>query len=82
MQILCKKDTLNILISTYGDWHTPGEFTNPIFACIECACDPDFRPVAVTALGQPEPITVAGQTGRIYRNATVQFEPVPQPERK
>lgn len=80
MQILIKAETLEIITYTYGEWHTPGEFCNPIFACVECSCDTSFRPVVVTAFGEPEPITVAGQEGRIYRNATVEFEPVPVPE--
>jgi len=76
MQILAMKDDLSIITFTYGTWQTPGEFTNPIFACIEIEATEEVQPVKVEALGEPEPYEVDGQSGLIYRNATVDFEPV------
>ena len=80
MQILCYKDSLEIITYTRGKWDTPGEYTNPLFACIQIDCADDEQPVKVDTLGDPTPIDIKGDSGEVYISASVEFEPVPQPE--
>jgi hypothetical protein len=75
MQIFYNIAGNRIVTYTHGMWQTPGEYSTPGHACIECACDPAFYPVAVDELGEPTPITVAGVDGNVYRSAVVQFAP-------
>ena len=75
MQILCYKDSLDIITWTRGTWETPGEYTNPLFACVQLDWPEDEQPVSVDALGEPTPITVAGEQGSVYLSATVTLEP-------
>jgi hypothetical protein len=86
MQILCYKDSLEIIIFTRGKWETPGEFTSPKLAVIEIACSVKDMPVEVEALGETADIDVSGYPsyrpemgmGHIYKSATVIIEPVPE----
>jgi len=76
MQILCYKDSLEIITYTYDVWETPGEYSTDRFACIQCKCDNAFRPASVDSIGEPETIVIRGISGYVYLNATVNFEPV------
>ena len=80
MQILCYKDSLDIITWTRGHWETPGEYTNPLFACVQLDCPEDEQPVSVDALGEPTPIEVAGEQSNVYLSASVTLEPVPEDE--
>jgi len=76
MQILCEKDTLEIIVYEHAIWSSTREFCNPEWACIEIKCDPAFKPVMVKSLGDPEPVVKNGVDGFVYKNADVSFEPI------
>lgn len=76
MQILCYKESLDIITYTYDKWNTYGEFTNPEFACIEIECSVNNKPVNVISLGEPTEIIIQGEEGLIYRDSSVVFDSV------
>ena len=79
MQIFYDIESAKIVFFTYGKWETPGEYSTPNRACIQCDCDPAFYPVSVASLGEPTPIVVEEVDGNVYLNAVVNFEPTPAP---
>ena len=75
--ILTDKE-LNIIDQRYEAWKTPGEYDANIFDIVICQCDLDKKVVAVTSLGDSEQETLSGYDATVYRNATVEYENLPE----
>lgn len=80
MEILCYKDSLEIITFTRDMWDTPGEYTNALFGCIKINCPDNKQPKHVLDLGEPTPIVIGGCSGQIYLSSSVSLEPVPEAE--
>ena len=69
MQALVNKSDLSILVSTRGEWDTPGEFRLPDYAVIQVAVPDNMGISRVTYLGTSEP----HGDGLYYPNAVVEL---------
>ena len=55
MQALIKKDDLSIIVTTPGEWETPGEFRLKDYAVIQIEVPEDMDLVSVQSVGVPMP---------------------------